>query len=177
MNAKRIWLILPGAVLPYIFLGALAVLFFSPQVIETAFGSNIFLYAAAVFAYAAAAVTATVVAFVLAVVRQWDALSLAKTVMLVKLLQIPGYIAVFVLGFCLMLSIFTYAFIILLVLFDVITLLMSGLLCTAAVIGAAREGHIPFLRSLWVVLLQFVFCADVAAAVIFYIQLKRASVQ
>ena len=43
----------------------------------------------------------------------------------------------------------------------------------SSVIIAIRKNIFTFKEVFWVILLQFIFCADVIASVVFYIKLKR----
>ena len=103
----------------------------------------------------------------------WDALSVAKTTMIIKLLQIPAYLVIFLLSLIFIITIFTFGFVIAFAFFDYLTLLMSGMLGILAVVQAIRNGKVSLKKSWWVILLQFIYCADVVAAVIFYVKLKK----
>ena len=46
-----------------------------------------------------------------------------------------------------------------------------------AVVLAIRNGKVSFKESWWVILLQFIYCADVVATVIFYVKLKKMKLQ
>lgn len=179
MNKKRIWLIIPSFLLPYITLGMLALIFLSSVyaplefIVEKFFGSNIISMLVALLLFIILSVTLSVVCFVMSIRKKWDALSLAKTAMLIKLLQIPAYILIFVLGVALALTIFTILFTFVLAIIDIITLTLTGLITVSSVINAARDGIIEFKKSLWVVILQFFFCADVVAAIVFYVLMKK----
>lgn len=93
--------------------------------------------------------------------------------MITKLIQIPSYIVIFVLGVLLTITIFTFAFSILMFFFDYLTLIMTGLINSAAVINASRKKAVSFGKNIWIIILQFVFCADVVASIIFYIKIKN----
>ena len=180
MNKKRIWLVLPAAAIPYVVIITLLFIFYSVQnpaigfIMEKLFFSNALYLLLLFLIYVVMAIALTVIAFVLAIVKNWDAVSLAKTAMLIKVIQIPAYIVIFGLGVLLAITIFTYPVTILFIILDYITLVMSGLLNIAGVILAARQKKQSFKSSVWIVVLQFVYCADIVASVIFYIKLKKA---
>lgn len=180
MNAKRLWLILPAAGMPYVILGATAVILFSADnavaryILETVFGGNGLLLLGCTLAYCAVAAALTVCGAVLAVVRRWDAFSLAKTAMIVKCLQIPAYAVIFVLGVLMMITLFTLPFVLVFAAVDYLTLMLTGLFNSAAVVAAIRARVLTLKDTWWVIALQFVFCADVAASVLFYCRLKKA---
>ena len=114
---------------------------------------------------------------VLGIKGNWDALSVAKTTMIIKLIQIPAYVVIFLLSAIFVMMIFTIGFVIVFAFFDYLTLLMSGMLGILAVVLAIRNGKVSFKESWWVILLQFIYCADVVATVIFYVKLKKMKLQ
>ena len=114
-----------------------------------------------------------IIFFVLSITKKWDELYLAKVAMITKLIQIPSYIVIFVLGVFFTITIFTFVFSILMFFFDYLTLIMTGLINSAAVINASRKKAVSFGKNIWIIILQFVFCADVVASIIFYIKIKN----
>ena len=179
MNRKRIWLVLPMSLIPYAALFALAVIFFASTnsaakyIMESVFNSNALLLIAGVLIYIVIACILNCVCFFISIAKNWNALSVAKTVMIIKLMQIPAYILIFVLGVLFLITIFTLPFSVALFLLDILTLLMTGLLEVGAVVLAVRQSRVGFKENLWIVIFQFLFCIDVVASVIFYIKLKR----
>ena len=179
MNKKRIWLALPTALLPYVALFALATIFLSTKLaffevtMESVFGGNGLYLFAAFLLYCLLCMALGVVGFVVGICKKWDAVSLAKFAMIVKLIQIPAYLALFVLGLLLMLAIFTIPFSIVLFFVCSLTLALTGLWVVSASITALRQGICKPQEVIWVMILQFVFCADVVASIIFYVTLKK----
>lgn len=179
MKTKRSLLILPAVLLPYVALMALAVIFFSAdlpmfaRIMESVFDNNGLILIAALLGYCLIAAALSIFCFFRSICKKWDALSLAKTAVIVKLVQIPAYIGVFVVGVLCTITVFTIPFTVGVFLLDCVTLFLSGLLTSAAVINAVRQNNRPFKQVFWVILLQFVFCADVVAAILFYHQLKK----
>lgn len=180
MSRNRIWYILPTAVLPYLVLLALAVIFFSTNhpvfafLMESVFGGNALLLIAALLLYCAFAGVFSVVCFVNGIRKDWDALSLARNAMILKLCQVPAYVMIFVLGIALAITLFTIPFAIGLFLLDCLTLCLTGFWTAAAAINAVRQGVCQSKEVLWIVLLQLVFCADVVATIVFYCKLRRS---
>ena len=176
---KRIWLLVPAVLLPYLALGTLAVIFFSDGhpalrfVMESVFrGDALFLIASLLIVCLIAFVFA-VFYFVAAIRGEWDALTLARTAMVIKLIQIPGYIGIFVFGVLLVITVFTVGFSVGLFLVDCLTVLLSGLAALPAVVNGARGGILSAKKAIWLGVLQFVFCADVAAAIVLFRTLKE----
>ena len=52
---------------------------------------------------------------------------------------------------------------------------MTGLFVVSSVIATIKNNTFTLKEVIWVILLQFVFCADVISSVVFYIKLKRAN--
>lgn len=179
MNKKRIWLILPTTLLPYIALCSLATIFFSTKlplfesIMEHVFQNNGLLLITALLFFGLLAAVSSGICFFLSIRKGWDALSLAKTAVIIKLLQIPAYGLICVLGVLFSVTIFTFAFTIGLFLFNCLTLVLTGLLTVSATINAGRQHNFTLRESFWFVILQFVFCADVIAAIAFYFTLRK----
>ena len=122
MNKKRIWFFIPAILFPYVVLAFLGILFFSSRMsldlMEVMFQNNIWYYLLAFLGYLLLAFGLCLGGFGLALGRKWDAASLAKTAWIVKLIQIPAYLAIFVLGVLFLTSIFLFAFTLVLMVLD-----------------------------------------------------------
>ena len=179
MNKKLFLYSVPIVLVPYLALFALAAIFFFATVpffrwlMETIFDNNALYLIAALFLYCLLAVVLSVVFFFVSIRKNWDALSLAKFAMIVKLIQAPAYLCIFVLGCLFLVTIFTIPFTIGLFLIDCLSVFITGLFVISSVIIAIRQNIFTFKEVFWVILLQFIFCADVIASVVFYIKLKR----
>ncbi len=179
MNLKKIWLVIPTVAAPYIVLLCLALIFSSTEVpaicniMENVFKNSIWNLMLALLIYFAISLLLATVCFIISICKGYDALSLAKPTMIIKLIQIPAYITIFVLGVIFFITVFTAPFSLALFLLDCLMLFMTGLLNCAAVIVAIRQGFTTFKQSFWVIILQFVFCADVVASIIFYSKIKK----
>ena len=179
MNSKRIWLMVPAIFMPYLMAAIPLFIFFSTdvplfnQIMDSVFQNNVLLLVLVFVIYAVIALGLSGLCFYLSRKKNWDSLSMAKTAVIIKLIQIPGYIAVYILGAVCLITVFTFAITFLFALFDFLTLLMTGQLTVSAVIGASRNGQLPIKNSWWVIPLQAVFCADVIAAILLYRQLKN----
>lgn len=88
-----------------------------------------------------------------------------------------AYLAIFVLGVLFFITIFTYAFSVFFVLFDCITIFLTGLVGLTANLRLYKErkcsGSFAALNSVC----QFVFCIDVISAVVVYICSRKEPVQ
>ena len=74
-------------------------------------------------------------------------------------------------------TLFTIPFAVGLVVIDCLALFMTGLPIIASAVMAKRQGVFSLKEVFWVIALQFVFCADVIASVMFYLKLKRYYIQ
>lgn len=179
MNAKRFWLLLPTILLPYFTLLLLAIVILSTKVpvfefiITHVFRENILYILAIMLIFCLIAVVCSVTCFVLSVRKGWSPVALAKCAMIIKWMQAPAYVMIFILGLIFAITLFTIPFAIIFVLVDCLTLVLTGLLTISAARIAVRQGVFQTKDVLWVILLQFVFCVDVLAATVFYIKLKN----
>lgn len=176
MNAKRIWLVIPAASAIYLLLFSLVLIFFSPEIpyiMEHVFNNNALILLLVVLLYGLVAACTTMICFILALIKKWDALSMAKTVMIVKIVQFPAYAITLVLAVIFLITIFTWPLSILMGFCAYFSLMMTGFLQSAAVILAIREKKVRFRNSFWVILLQFIYCANLVASIIFYVKLRN----
>ena len=179
MNKKLFFIFIPIALFPYLILFTLATIFLSTDIpffrwiMESVFDSNALFLIAALLLYFILTALLSIICFVVSIYAKWDALSLAKAAMITKLIQIPAYILIFALGFMFLITIFTYPFSFALFMLDCLSIFLTGLWVVAAIISAIRNNSFSFIEIFWVILLQFVFCADVISSVVFYNKLKR----
>lgn len=99
--------------------------------------------------------------FLLALGKQWAGKSLALISMVLKLVQIPAYVTIFLLGCVFAITIWLFAFVIVLFFFDCLTILLTGFMGLAASIRCAGEKRVSKGLCIANGILSFVFCADV----------------
>ena len=179
MHKKYTWMLAPTVLLPYLVLTALAMIFLSPTValfgnmMQSVFDGNAWHLIIVLLVICAIAVALSVTHNVLAVRYRWDAFALSKMAMIVKLMQVPAYVLIFALGVACVAVIWTIPFAIGLFLLDGLTLMLTALVTVAAVVNGVREKMVTVQAGVVLILLQFMFCADVAAAIVLYRKLKR----
>ena len=179
MNIKRVWLIIPEVIFPYIVLLAVSNIFlvtksrFFEMIMERIFNDNALYLVAVVLLFALFALILSILCIVISLYKKWDSLSLAKTAVIVKLLQAPAYIIIYILGALCCITIFTFAFTFAFVLIDCIVLFMSGLLTVSSIINAYRQKLISKKDAIIFGALQFVFVADVVYAIIYFKKLSE----
>lgn len=178
MKDRRMWYLVPTALFPYVILGALTLTLFSSEnsvfefIMVSLFNSNIWNLAFILLLYCIAAIVCNLIFSLDGVNKARDTLSLAMTAMLIKLIQVPAYVMIFVFGVLLMITPFTIPFTLVLFLLDCLTLVLSGLVTTVAVVNAVRRGAIKLNEAILFVLLQLIFCADVVASILLYKKVK-----
>lgn len=169
---KNLWLLLPGALVPYWVLGILALVYFGGELWEI-FNNNIYSLLALFGVYLLVSLALSIVYGVRVLRGKISCKAAAKAAMVIKLAQIPAFVAIFLLGVLFFIAIWTIFFTLALVFFDGVSLVLSGIPCGAAVIAAAKKDLLTPGESGMLGAAQFFFCADVIAAVILYKKLAK----
>ncbi len=184
MNKKTIWLALPMAITPLVELAFLTIIFSSTNnpifiwfMLEATKGMGIFILIFLLFAYIFVAFCLCTVAIILGFVKKFDALTSAKIIMIIKIIQIPIHIVSFLLGAILFITIFTFVIAILMAIINYLVILMMGLLNIVAMVNSVKQGYTKYRNIIWAIILQFFICVDVVATIIFYIQLRKKKKQ
>ncbi len=99
---------------------------------------------------------------------RWTAQELARTNMIVKFMQIPAYIFIFIVGLLCMVMIFTIGITFVFVLLDAVSIGMTGLYAAAVFNELRKEQFITQKMQIFYSLASFVFCADVIMAILGY---------
>jgi len=139
---------------------------------ENVFSNNGFLVIAALLVIYFAALICSVSVFTKSLATKRCACEVLRLNMVIKLVHIPAYVIIFILGFAFMLTIFTFAISIVLWILDVMTIILSGLIGLSGVIRSYREEKISKKSAIIHGILQFVFCLDVISAIIVYRRTK-----
>lgn len=77
---------------------------------EKVFNNNVWSLIGLVLLLVFLVIIFTVIYFILCLLKAFDPVSLAKTAIIVKLLQIPSYVVIFILGLLFLIAIFTVPF-------------------------------------------------------------------
>lgn len=102
---------------------------------------------------------------------------IAKANMIVKLIHIPAYLAIFFIGCICFVTIFTFWFVVPLTLFDLYLIIQTGVIGALASKQSCSEGKIS---SCWWVLCaisQFIYCVDVVAAIVLFVKQKSKTTE
>ena len=99
-----------------------------------------------------------------------------KTQMIVRLIQIPVYVCIFILAAMCLLTVFTFAITIVFAIIDLISIITTGI-CSIGVYSEMRKkGMINGVEQFFYTIFGFVYCLDVVVAIIAFIrayQFKR----
>ena len=105
-------------------------------------------------------------------VKKADAVETARINMIIKLVQIPAYLFVFVTGLLCLLTIFTFAITFVLAVLDCASIILSGLIGVSAVRRSYADGVLSKFEMVIYSILQFVFCFDVISSIIVFRKTK-----
>lgn len=105
---------------------------------------------------------------------KWSAQELARTNLLVKLIQIPAFLFIFLVGLLCTILIFTIGISLVLGLLDVICIGLTGIFATATFHRLRKEQQISTKMQIMYSIASFLFCVDVITAMIAYRKSKRS---
>lgn len=98
----------------------------------------------------------------------WDARELSRLNMIVKLVQIPAYVFIFILGLLCTVMIFTIGITLAFMLLDLFAVGMTGLFAAAAFRSLKKEQKITGKMQALCSFASFLFCIDVVIAILGY---------
>lgn len=100
-------------------------------------------------------------------------LDVLRTNWIIKLIHIPAYLLIFVLGLLCTMTIFTIGITLVLMLLDGMTIMLSGLVGLGGIVGSLKADKIPVKRAVIHGILQFVYCIDIVSSILLYRTVKR----
>lgn len=174
-------LYIPIILAPYLALFAVCLIFlankspFMNYLMTTVFDDNALYLTGALFLYCMLVGGLGILCYILSIKKKWDALAIARTAMIVKLVQTPASLCILALGTVLLITIFTFPIAFALFLIEAQTMVMTGLLVRSSVMAARRDQTIHSDEFSWAITLQRVICANVVASIIYYAKLKKAT--
>lgn len=170
---KRLLLLSPVILFPYFILFAV-VCIFTGFLMESVFSNNALNLLFILLVIYIIALISSIAVFIASLVRKSDAKELLRVNMIIKLIHVPAYIIIFFMGLAGFITIFTVVISLALMILDVMTIFLTGLIGLGGVIKGFREQKLSLKSAIIHGILQFVFCADVFSAVIVYRRVKRA---
>ena len=97
---------------------------------------------------------------------------LARTQMIMRIIQVPFFVVIFIFGCMCLLTIFTFAATFVLAFLDLISIITTGL-CSIAVYHEMRKsGLISQNEQVAYSILAFIFCADVVVAIVAFVRAR-----
>ena len=104
-------------------------------------------------------------------------LRLMKTQLIMRLVQIPGYIMIFVASVAFLLTIFTAAFTVVFILVDIISITITGLLSVSVYYCLYRKGLLNSGCLVLFSVLSFIYCLDVIVSIVGYVIAKNNKIR
>jgi len=173
MKILKYFALLPALLTQYVFLTLLFSFFRGYPIFTTVFNKSIPNMLLFLIIFFVAAFIGTIVTFVLSIVSKWDAKTTAFIAMMIKILQIPAYIAMLFMGIIGAVTIFLIALPPIIIIINLITIFMTGIIGTAACIAGCREKKLKAEEALAFSIGQFFFCIDVVFSIIVYVKIRK----
>lgn len=168
---KKYLLALPIFLFPYSLLFGLYCLY-TGFLMESVFQNNGYLLILALFLCTLVSLAFTGALCARSLAKKTGAVEMARLNMIVKLVHIPAYIAIFLLGAVMLISIWGIGFTIVFFLHDVAAIAMTGFIGAVAVVRAGAEGRVPRQYAVLYAIGQFLFCIDIAACILLYLRVR-----
>ena len=141
---------------------------------QLGFHCNVILLAGALVLFGAAAFAFSCIVGMVVIVKAYDALAAARLNMIIKLIHMPAYVAIFVLGMAFFVTVFGIPFVMFFVLFDCAAIAMSGIIGASSVIRGFLEGRLDRASAITFAIMGFVFVGDIVVGIMNYVALKRS---
>lgn len=155
------------ALFPYLIVFAL-ICMFTGYFMDTVFQNNVYSLLLILIVLYVVALVCAVTVFITSLAKKRRILEVLRINMIMKLIHIPAYLFIFVVGLFSMITIFTFGITIVLIILDGMTIVLSGLIGLGGVIRSLRENKISMKVAVIHGILQFVFCADIISSIVIY---------
>lgn len=99
---------------------------------------------------------------------------LARAQMVMRLIQVPFYVMIFIIALICLITIFTFAVSIVLAVLDLISIITTGMCSVAVYYQMRTKGMITLKEQVIYSILGFVYCADVAVAIAAFARARSA---
>lgn len=162
-------LLIPTILFPYLILFCMFCIFsgFLMEELFQGFAPVMLFYLAVWFIVA---LICNAIYIAISAVKKCDTTELLKTNMIVKIAQIPAYIAIFVLGVLCIMTIFTIGFTLFFIIFDLVSVFLSGTIGFGAVMTAKEKPP----QFILLALSQFVLCIDLPLSIVTFLLSKKS---
>lgn len=162
------------ALFPYL-IGFLLICAFNGYLINTVFHRNTYSLLLILIALCVIALICAITSFITSIRNKRYTLEVLRINMVIKLIHIPAYFLIFIVGLCCMITIFTLAITILLILLDIATIILSGLIGLGGIIQCFKSNKISMKAAILHGILQFIFCADIISSIVLYRKFKETT--
>jgi hypothetical protein len=139
---------------------------------DTIFNNNAFSFLFILIIVFVAALVCALAVFITGFTKKKNSLEVLRINMIIKLIHVPAYLLIFVFGLLCTLTIFTIGINIVLIIFDGMTIILSGLIGIGGIIRGLRENKISIKKAVLHGMLQFVYCADIISSIVIYRAVK-----
>ena len=170
---KKFLLLIPVMLFPYFVMFATFSMF-NNFLEKNLFGECILYNVFAVAVLFVAALICSIITIIICSVKKVESEKLLRINLIVKLIHIPAYKAIFIFGILFSLTIFTIGFSLAFIVFDLLTIFLSGLIGLTGIIRSRKENKLPKGLAILLGILQFIYCVDVICAVIAYLAVKNS---
>lgn len=175
---KRNWLLIPVIIYPYLILFTLICMFTSSYIqpfMERVFHDDGSLILLMLPVFYVVALLCTVIVVIINLKKQRNSEDILRTNMIIKLIHIPAYILIFLVGLACLMTIFTMGISIVLVILDCFTIFLTGLIGLSGVIRSYKENKLTKKESWAYGFHQFIFCVDIISSIRVYRNIRRKS--
>lgn len=146
---------------------------FHPSIMEHVFHDDIYRGVAYLFIFLLIAFISAIIVFIGNLRDKEDVAGVARMNMIIKLVQIPAYLYIFIFGLLCMVTIFTMGISFVLMWLDAVSISLSGLIGISAVKHARGIGALSGPQMILHGILQFIFCADIISSIIVFRKTKQ----
>jgi len=168
------FLLLLPLLFPYIILFSL-ICIFTNTLMEKIFHNNgLYLILLLIITYVIA-LFSSIIFCIKSILIRINSQELLHINMIIKLIQIPAYILIFIFSLLCFLTIFTMGISIVLMIFDCMAILLTGIIGLAGITRCLIENKLPKKTVVIYGILQFVFCIDIIASIKIYNKIKKAN--
>jgi hypothetical protein len=161
------------AIFPYLIVLSLLCIF-TGFIMDTVFRNNVIFLLLTLLIFYVITLLSSVTLFIISLVKKKKALEVLRINMIIKMIHIPAYLFIFIVGLICSITIFTFGITIVLIMLDLGAIVLSGLLGLAGVIRGLSENKISLKAAVIHGILQFVFCADIISSVVLFRKAKAA---
>jgi len=119
-----------------------------------------------------AALICTTIFFIRNILLHRDFIEILKINMIVKIIQIPAYIVLFLLGMLFLITIFTMGISVVLLVFNGMAIFLTGLIGLSGIIRCFFEKKLSLKNTVMYAIFQFIFVIDVIFCIIIYRKMR-----